>query len=151
MVPNEFLNFDINDFAESDGNRYCEDNHGFGGVNWEGAGPSQSYLGGGVQGDLSPYPDFPSPSTAPTSLYPTRGVFTYEGKLCCISQYASFGLTSLIAGYNSPFYQGAAMPSCSPQQAAATLPFLAPSPVPTLSRGCKSLPVTCQALITHLQ
>ena len=84
MFPNEFPAFDINDFAEFDNN--CDDNLGIGGLNWEGAGPSQAYLGGGVQGDLVPYPDFPSPSTAPTSLYPTHGVFTDEGKFCCVSQ-----------------------------------------------------------------
>ena len=85
MFPNEFPPFDINDFAEFDNNN-CDDKSGIDGLNWEGAGPSQPYLGGGVQGDLGPYPSFPSPLTAPTSLYPTHGVFTDEGKLCCVSQ-----------------------------------------------------------------
>jgi len=85
MFPNEFLSFDINDFAGFD-NSYCDDNLGFSGLNWEGAGPSQPRSGVDVQGDPDSYPDFPSPFTAPTSLYPAAGVSTNEGKLCCIFQ-----------------------------------------------------------------
>jgi len=61
----------------------------------------------------------------------------------------------LITGYNSPFYQGSAMPSFSPQPATTPSPrstyrpLAVPSPVPTLSHGCKGLPVTYQASITH--
>ena len=60
---------------------------------------------------------------------------------------------SVITGYNSPFYQGSTMPSFSPQQVTITPEppfFSAPSPVPTLLRGCKSLPVIDQASVTHL-
>jgi hypothetical protein len=74
MFPNEFLGFDINDLTELNNNSYCDDNLGFDGLNWDGAGPSQPYSGVGVQGDLDDYPNSPTPSTAPTSFYPTYGV-----------------------------------------------------------------------------
>jgi len=63
---------------------------------------------------------------------------------------------SLITGYDSPFYHGSAVTYFSPQEATTTFPspvpppFVTHSPVPTLFRGCKSLPVIDQALVTHL-
>ena len=52
-------------------------------------GPSQSYAGVEVWGDLNNYPDLPlplgapeplSPNSAPTSLYPANGVVPGEGR-----------------------------------------------------------------------
>ena len=63
---------------------------------------------------------------------------------------------SPVAGRLSPFYQGAAMPSFSPQPPVARSPlsshspFTAASPVPTLSHGCKHLFVVGGAPVTHL-
>ena len=68
------------------------DNLGFDRSNWDlsdVAGPSQHYSGADVQGGLNGYQDFPSPLSAPTSLYPTHGEFPNEGKLDCTSQRAS--------------------------------------------------------------
>lgn len=84
MFSNNFLEFDINDFTGSNNNGYCDDNLGLDGFNWSGAGPSQPYFGVDVQGDLNDYPNFPTPSTAPTSLYPTNETFSNEGKSCCV-------------------------------------------------------------------
>jgi hypothetical protein len=85
--------FDINDLTGFKNNSH--DDFGFDGFDWEilsnTAGPSQPYTGVDIQGDLSKYPDFLSPSSAPTSLYPAQGVVQNEGKLCRTSQWASFG------------------------------------------------------------
>jgi len=50
-----------------------------------------------------------------------------------------------VAGHNSLFHLGMAMPTLSPQ--AATIP---PFPTPTLSRGCKRLLTSDQIPVTHL-
>jgi len=80
--------FNINDLTAFDNNNY-DDKFSFDGFDWEilsnVAGPSQPYTGVDVQGDLNAYPEFPSPSSAPTSLYPAQGAIPNEGKLCCTS------------------------------------------------------------------
>ena len=80
MFPNEFFEFNINDFAGLD------DSLDFNWLNWDSASPSQPYPGVDVQGDLGNYPNPLTPSTAPTSLYPTDRVLSSEGKLYCTSQ-----------------------------------------------------------------
>ena len=85
MFPNDFPGLNINDLTGLNNNSYCDDNLGFYGLNWNGAGPSQPYLGVDVQGNLDNYPKFSTPSTTPTFSYPTHGVFPDEGKLSCIS------------------------------------------------------------------
>ena len=80
-----FPEFNIGDLAGFD-------NLGFNRSSWDlsdVAGPSQHYSGADVQGGLNGYQDFPSPFSAPTSLYPTHGEFPNEGKLDCTSQRAS--------------------------------------------------------------
>ena len=85
MFPNESLGFNIDDLTGLD-NRSCyDDNLGFDGLIWDGAGPNQPYLGVDVRGDLDNYPSFLTPFTAPTSLHPTDGAFPNEGKLYCTS------------------------------------------------------------------
>jgi len=89
MLFSEFPDFNIDDLTGFDNNNYCGDNPGFDRFNWDSsnvAGPSQPYTGVDVRGDLNNYPDFPTPATAPTSLYPTHGVFPEEGKLYFVSQ-----------------------------------------------------------------
>ena len=80
--------FNINDITAFDNKNY-DDKFSFDGFDWEilsnVAGPSQPYTGVDVQGDLNAYPEFPSPSSAPTSLYPAQGAIPSEGKLCCTS------------------------------------------------------------------
>ena len=89
MFSNGFPEFDINDLTTFEDNSYCGYDFGFDGFNWENplsvAGPSQPYTGAEVRGDLTAYPNFPSPSSAPTSLSPTYGVLPNEGKLCYTS------------------------------------------------------------------
>ena len=60
---------------------------------------------------------------------------------------------SPITGHHSPFYRGAVTPPFHPQPAASPSPptihpaFATPSPVPTLSYGCKCLPIADQASV----
>lgn len=81
--------FNINDLTLFNNNNYYDDIFGFDGLDWENpssvAGPSQPYTGVDVQGDLNNYPEFPSPSSAPTTLCPAQGVNLNEGKLCYTS------------------------------------------------------------------
>ena len=87
-----FPEFNIDDLTGFDNNSYGGDSFGFDRSNWDlpdVAGPSQHYSGADVQGGLNGYQDFPSPFSAPTSLYPIHGEFSNEGKLDCTSQRAS--------------------------------------------------------------
>jgi len=83
MSFDAFPEFNYDDLTWFENNSIYGDDLGFSGLSWDQsnvAGPSQPYTGVGVFGDFN-YPDFPSPSTAPTSLYPTQGVPPDEGKL----------------------------------------------------------------------
>ena len=82
----ELTGFDNNSYS-GDSSAFCEFNWGLSNV----AGSSQHYTGADIRGDLNNYPDFPSPLSAPTSLYPTHGEFSNEGKLDCTSEGTSFG------------------------------------------------------------
>ena len=88
MFSNGFPDFNTNDLTALDDNSYCSYNF-FDEFNWEDpsnvAGPSQPYTGAEIRGDLNAYPDFLSPSSAPTSLDPTHGALFDEGKLYCSS------------------------------------------------------------------
>ena len=88
MSSNQFQEFNIDELTSFINNNTGGDNLGFDEFNWDSsnvAGQSQpDYTGVGVWGDLNNYPDFPSPTSAPTSLYPTHGVFPSEGKASCI-------------------------------------------------------------------
>ena len=87
MFTSVLPGLDIDGLTGFSNNSYCGDNFDFGEFNWENtAGPSQPYTGVEVYGDLNNYPEFPSPSSAPTSLYPAELV-NNEGKLCCTSQW----------------------------------------------------------------
>jgi len=85
MSSSTFPEFNIDDLTGFD-TSYCYGNDlGYEGLNWDqssGAGPSQPYGGVDVFGDVNNYPDFPSPSTAPISLYQTNGELPDEGKPC---------------------------------------------------------------------
>ncbi|KAF9644274.1 hypothetical protein BDM02DRAFT_996185 [Thelephora ganbajun] len=125
MYSSGFTEFNIDYLAGFSNDSYRGDGLDFNEPNWDlpnFAGPSQPYTGVDVQGDLNNYPDFLTPSTAPISLYPANEVYPDEE-------------------YQSPFYQGTVMPSCSPQLAAdpSLFPFTAPSPIPILSHGLPSL------------
>ena len=86
MFTSGLPGLDIDGLIGFNNNSYCGNNFDFDGFNWENTvGPSQPYTGVEVQGDLNNYPEFPSPSSAPTSLYPARGY--NEGKLCRASQW----------------------------------------------------------------
>ena len=88
MPYSGFPEFNIDDLTGFDNNTHGSDDFDFGGFNWDlskVAGPSNPYMGADVWGDLNDYPDFPSPSTAPTSLYPTHRASPEEGKLYCMS------------------------------------------------------------------
>jgi len=83
MFFSGFPEFNIDDLTGLGNNNYCEGNLDFDGSDWylsNVAGPSQPYVGVDVQGDLNNYPDFATPLTAPTSLDPTHGIFSNEGK-----------------------------------------------------------------------
>ena len=83
MFTSGIPGFNINDFTIFNNNNY-DDIFGFDGFDWENpssaAGPSQPYTGVDVQGDLKNYPEFPSPSSAPTSLCPAQRAIANEGK-----------------------------------------------------------------------
>ena len=83
MSYNTFPEFNLDDLTGLDDNYLYGKEFGFEGLDWDQsgiAGPSQPYAGVDVSGDLNNYPDFPSPSTAPTSLFPTHEVPLDEGK-----------------------------------------------------------------------
>ena len=84
MSSNQFQEFNIDELTAFINNNTPGDNLGFDEFSWDSSnvvGQSQpGYTGVGVWGDLNSYPDFPSPTSAPTSLYPTHGVFPNEGK-----------------------------------------------------------------------
>ena len=87
-----FPEFNINEPTGFDDNSCSGGNFAFDEFDWElsnVAGPSQHYSRVNVRGDLN-YPDFPSPLSAPTSLYPSHGESHDKGKLDRTSQ-ASFG------------------------------------------------------------
>ena len=90
MFSNEFLGFDLSDLPDFS---HYDGNFNFDGLDWNAAGPSQPYMGVDIQGSINSYPDYLTPSTAPTSLYPDCGAFPDEGKLCCASRRKSVGLT----------------------------------------------------------
>ena len=88
MFTSGLPGLDIDGLTGFNNNNYCGNNLSFDGSFWENtAGPSQPYTGVEVQGDLSNYPAFPSPSSAPTTLYPARGLVGTRGKLCRASQW----------------------------------------------------------------
>jgi len=83
MTTSGISDFNIDDLFNYD---YCTGNFGFDGSGYsvdpsQVAGPSQPYTGAEVSGNLHEYSDFPSPFTAPTSLYPVHQTYTNEGKL----------------------------------------------------------------------
>lgn len=83
MSSSEFREYNINDLTMFIS---CGESFAFNEFDWEllnGAGPSQPYMGADVQGDLGNYPEFPTPTTAPISLYPTHGVSPIESKSAC--------------------------------------------------------------------
>ena len=83
MSFNGFEEFNIEDFTGLDNNNFCGDSFGFEEFNWNAsnvAGQSQPYMGADVWGESNNYPDFPTPTSAPTSLYPADGVLPDEGK-----------------------------------------------------------------------
>ena len=70
-----FPEFNIDELTGFDSNNYSGDNFAFDEFDWElsnVAGPSQHYSRVNVRGDLNNYPDFPSPLSTPTSLYPSQ-------------------------------------------------------------------------------
>lgn len=80
---NTLPEFNYDDITWLKNDNIYGDNLGFDEQGWDMsnvAGPSQTYTGAEVFGDFNNYPDFPSPSTAPTSLNPTHGVSPIEGK-----------------------------------------------------------------------
>ena len=82
---NTLPEFYYDDIAWLNNNNVYGDDLGFDESSWDPskvAGPSQPYTGFEVLGDFNNYPDFPSPSTAPTSLYPTHRAFPDEGESC---------------------------------------------------------------------
>jgi len=87
MTVNGIPEFNFDDLTIVDYD-YCSANFGFDGLDYQAdlsqvAGPSQPYTGVEVLGDSHNYPDIPSPSTTPTSLYLAHGTYSNEGKLCC--------------------------------------------------------------------
>ena len=83
MSFNGFEEFNIEDFTGLGDNNFSGGSFGFDELNWNAsnvAGQSQSYMGADVWGELNNYPDFPTPTSAPTSLYPANGVLPDEGK-----------------------------------------------------------------------
>lgn len=91
MITNGIPEFNVNDLTGFDNNSYCGGDFGFDGINYQVdpsniAGPSQAYTGADVWGELDNYPDLPSPSTEPVSLYLGYGVYPREGKPCCTHQ-----------------------------------------------------------------
>ena len=85
MLFSEFPEFNIDDLTKLDNNNFGGNTFDFDRFSLDPsnvAGPSQPYMGVDVRGDLDSYPEFPTPDTAPTSLYPTHGVFPDEGKSC---------------------------------------------------------------------
>ena len=96
MFFDEFPEFNIEGLTGLDNNSFCDNNFDFEEFHWDMsnvAGPSQPYAGVDVRGDLDSYPRFPSPDSAPTSLYPTQGVFPNEGKSCCAPSWLSFNVS----------------------------------------------------------
>ena len=87
MSSSGFPEFNIDELTMFHNNNFSGDNSIFDEFDWSlpnEAGPSQPYTGVDVQGDLNNYPEFLTPATAPTSLYPTHGVSFNEGKLLSI-------------------------------------------------------------------
>ena len=76
-------------------NSYCEGSLGLGGFSYLDpsniAGPSQPYFGVDVWGDFNNYPDFATPSSAPTSLLQVNRGYPSEGKSYFILQLLSLG------------------------------------------------------------
>ena len=84
MNFNGIPQFNIEDLTVLYNNNNCSGNFGLDGFDYMDpsnvAGPSQTYTGVDVQGNLSSYPEFLTPSTAPVSLNPAYGVHPNEGK-----------------------------------------------------------------------
>ena len=83
MSFNTFPELNYDDITWPDNNSIYGDDFGFNGPTWDqsnAAGLDQPYTGADVFGDYNNYPEFPSPSAAPVSLYPTYGVLPEEGK-----------------------------------------------------------------------
>ena len=152
MFPGEFPEFSIDDLIEFNSNTLYGDNFSFDGSNWHLPNASQlyPYTGAGVQGDLNSYPDFQTPTTAPTPSYQTPGMSSKEGKSSCTSQLPSFRAHSLSTGHHFPSYEGVAMPSFPSQPVTTTPPFTAVPPAPTLSCDRKCPPVAVRTSLTHL-
>ena len=78
-IPQSYLE----DITTFDNDNYGE-NFGFSGFSYldpsNVAGPSQIYTGAEVMGNWNSYPDFPTPSSVPTSLDPPNGLDLHEGK-----------------------------------------------------------------------
>ena len=77
--------FTIDQLAPTyDDNSYCGNNLGLDEFSYLDssniAGPSQPYFGVDVWGDFNNYPNFPSPSSAPMSLFQLDGGYPSEGK-----------------------------------------------------------------------
>ena len=77
--------FSIDQLAATyDDNSYCGSNLGLDEFSYLDssniAGPSQPYFGADVWGDFDNYPNFPSPSSAPMSLFTLNGGYPSEGK-----------------------------------------------------------------------
>ena len=153
MSFNTFPELNYDDFTWFKDNSIYGDAFGFDGTSWDQsdvAGPSQPYTGVDVFGDYNNYPEFPSPPTPPISLNPTYGMLPEEGKSYRTSRCTIVQKLTSVTGYQSPFYQGSAMPSFHPQPVATPSPppvhppFNPPSPIPTLSYGCECLLVTEQ-------
>jgi len=86
MSSSAFPEFNIDDLTGFDTSYFYGNDAGYDGLDWDQSsvtGLSQPYMGVDVFGDVNNYPDFPSPSTAPTSLYQTNGELPEEGKSHC--------------------------------------------------------------------
>ena len=77
--------FDASGLTTFDNNNFWSGDSDFSGFGYPDpsnfAGPSQEYAGVDVLGDVSSYPDFLSPSTAPISLDPSNTPYPQECKL----------------------------------------------------------------------
>ena len=86
MSFNGIPQFNIEDLTILHDNSYCGGKFGFDELEYMDpsnvAGPSQTYSGVDVRGDLSSYPEFLTPSTVPLSLGPAHGAYPNEGKSC---------------------------------------------------------------------
>ena len=87
MFPSGVPQFDMDNFPTINSNvNYFGVDFDFDGFDYldpsKVAGPSRTYTGAYVLGDLNSYPDYFTPSAAPAPYDPTYGLYPNEGKSC---------------------------------------------------------------------